>query len=135
MRSKTGITWVVAWVIALMTVLLLSLAPISPDWFPESAQQGFGLGHLLAYAMLTVLTLRILLQTWKTLPYRQTVLITAGSIFLYGGAIELLQPLVGRQRDVDDLLMNAIGIAMALACLSLMRRKRAANRWLFSSDQ
>ena len=45
---------------------------------------------------------------------------------LYGAAIEGVQPLFGRSRDLGDLVANIVGLAIALALAHLARR---LNPW------
>ncbi len=110
-----------AWLAVLIGIGLLSFLPISADLLPGGAQSWLGIGHALAYGLHAVLLLRVLRAGWPAMGYPQAASTAAVSTLLLGGAIELLQPYLGRTRDLMDFAMNALGILVALGLLSLVR--------------
>lgn len=69
--------------------------------------------HLLAFAALT----------FPTGFLRPRMLVAAGVLaLLYGGAIEIIQPAVGRSRELADLLADGVGILLGIA-LGLAARR------------
>lgn len=77
--------------------------------------------HFLAYMVLALLASRALSRPTSLLVALVVLLCTA-----LGGAIELIQPLVGRQQDLYDFLCNLAGSVTGVApTLFFLREKRA----------
>ncbi len=102
--------------LAVLTVLsLMPQAYLPPPAFSiwDKAQ------HAMGFAALTFLGL----QTFSSKPLQ-----VAAAMLIYGGLIEVVQALSGwRTGDWLDLLADAIGIAIAWAIWSLMRRLHAST--------
>ncbi len=72
--------------------------------------------HFSAYASLSFLAYFTFV---KSINFKSTVIIIV-ACFVFGAVIELLQPLVGRNREYMDLLVNAIGVLVGAAfCIFL----------------
>ncbi len=87
----------------------LSLTP-HPESFLGRASLYDKAGHFVAYVVLAFFACRSLRQG-RPLP---AILVVAGCAAL-GGAIELLQPFVGRHRDIVDFLIDLAGAAVGAA--------------------
>jgi len=74
------------------------------------------LAHLAAFAVL------ILPTAWG---YPQALAVTLPLALVFGGAIELLQPLVGRGREMADFLMNVLGLGLGLVLGTVLRVRSA----------
>lgn len=97
-------------------ILVVSLLPRPPMSF-ERASWSDKVEHGLAYAAWGVVLGFAL--AGRRRPFLLALLIGV----LFGGLIELLQPLTGRHGDVLDLLADAVGVgAGAAAALALRRR-------------
>jgi glycopeptide antibiotics resistance protein len=102
----------------LAAIAVASLSPSGSAGDPGSADKSM---HILAYAA-------------ATMPVAATpskpILLLAFGIIAWSGAIELLQPLVGRGATVADLLANTVGVVLGL-CLAYplrwMLRRRGNN--------
>lgn len=72
--------------------------------------QGVGrfdkLAHLFAFAVLIFPT---------AFGYRRSLSITLPASLIFGGAIELIQPSVGRSADVMDFIADLLGVGVGLA--------------------
>lgn len=93
----------------------VTLAPISGSGVPGSDK----LHHFLAFFALPLPLsfARPRLAPWITI-----------AAIAYGGAIELIQPYVGRDRDAMDLLADALGAVAGMAlglALNWLRRRTA----------
>ena len=120
---------VVAWAVVLVGIVLVSLAPISPEDLPEGVvRSGFRMAHAPAYAVLAALTLRFLLVIGWLKSFPQAVLASAAASILLGGAIELLQPYFGRSASLQDFVMNTVGVIVALVLLVWIRGRVAGHR-------
>jgi len=119
--------WGIVLVVA-VTILYYSVV-IPPGAGSDGLQTGpFGMLayttwlHGLAYAGLAV-TLAYALQDS---PWRDRTVLAVGFVVavVYGGGIELLQgSLAGRTAAVDDLLVNAVGAAVAAVCWRIVTRR------------
>lgn len=111
MRLKR--TWLVAlfW-LALATVTIVCLAPARYEQLPvnvwDKAEHFTAFGGLAGLGLLA----------W---PRRHGGLIV-GLLVLYGGLIEIIQGMVGRDRDWHDLLADTLGMLAAWAALILLKR-------------
>jgi len=92
------VTFAIALIIAGLTLTPMSL----PDNGPDGVDK---LYHAIAFAAL-VLPYSIIhpRALWWLLP----------SALLFGGAIEILQPLVGRSRELADFWADSVGIAVGV---------------------
>ena len=120
---------VAAWAVVLVGILLLSLAPITPQDLPEGVvRSGFRMGHAPAYGLLAVLTLQVVRFAGWSKGLTQSVPISAAAVILLGGAIELLQPYFGRSASLHDFVLNTIGVTVALVLLVGIRGWMAGRR-------
>lgn len=117
MRTAT----VAAWLVVVLAIIAVSFAPITADQLPEGTRTGFRLGHVPAYALLAVLTLRVLLVTGLVGRFLPAVLIAGVATMLFGGCIELLQPYFGRSGSLRDFTLNGLGITVALVLVTMAR--------------
>ena len=111
-----GVTAAVA-----VAIVLVSLLPIPQprlDRFPLADK----IAHGLAYLVLTFLLFASLLPG----PRMRVLLVAIGGSLVLGGAIELVQPLMMRHRELADLAANILGTAagsgIALAMSGFLRR-------------
>ncbi|WP_160144541.1 VanZ family protein [Pseudogemmobacter humi] len=112
--------------LAILATLLAALATGVATLTPVAALPAVGgsdkLHHMLAFTVLA-LPVALLRPRW--------MLQTALALALYGGLIELVQPFVGRSRDLMDWLANLAGIATGsltgLALRLLLRRTPAPD--------
>ncbi len=99
-------------------ILIVSLLPTPPVTF-ERVRYSDKIEHVLAYAAWGALV-------YLTLPGgRRRFLLTLLIGVVFGGVIELLQPLTGRSRDLLDLLADAVGTAGGAAAAWALRRRRS----------
>ena len=101
---------IIATLITLAAISVASLAPVDSAGDPGSADKTV---HVFAYA-LAILPL-------AAVPSRLRFRIALGAL-IWSGAIELLQPLVGRSASFTDLLANAAGVLLGLSVTVLLRR-------------
>ena len=71
--------------------------------------------HLLAYTVLSGLAL------WRRRGPR-AVAATVAMVIAFGGAIELIQPYVGRAAGWSDFISNSVGAAVGLLLVNVSRR-------------
>ena len=92
-------------------------ATLTPQTMPELELVPLDkVAHAAAFGLL------ILPTAWG---YPRALAVTIPAALLLGGAIELLQPLVGRGRELADFLMNVLGIGLGLLVGAGIRRTRA----------
>lgn len=98
-----------------VVILYLTLAKV-PDGGPQGADKVY---HAIAFGTL-VLPAAVFRPVWLTV-------IAPFALFL-GGAIELIQPIVGRDRDIHDFVADAVGIVLAILLAFAWRlyRRRSA---------
>ena len=101
---------IIATLIALAAISVASLSPVDSAGDPGSADKTM---HVFAYG-LAILPL-------AAVPSRPRLRIALGAL-VWSGAIELLQPLVGRSASLSDLMANAAGILLGLSVTALLRR-------------
>lgn len=102
-------------------ILLVSLLP-RPPMELGGPRWSDKLGHLLAYALLGGL----LCLSLPERPAAPRLLLAALAGVAFGGAIELLQPLTGRSRELLDLLADALGSGGGAAAAHALFRSRSA---------
>ena len=100
-------------VVCAVTILVLSL-------LPKEAIKNVSLSdkylHFAAYATLSFLAYFSFIKSINI----KLIVIIIVACFVYGATIELLQPLVGRNRENMDLLVNAAGVlAGTIFCILL----------------
>ena len=102
----------VGFVLTLVVMGCLPAASVLPVVkFPGDA--GNYLGHLAAYGLATgCLVVIARLRAW----------LAALMLFAFGVAIELVQPYVGREAHVEDVLANTAGIVVTWCAVALWRR-------------
>ncbi|WP_432612882.1 VanZ family protein [Litoreibacter halocynthiae] len=99
-----------ATLITLAAITVASLSPANSGGDPGSADKTM---HVFAYA-LAILPL-------AAVSSRPRLMIALGALS-WSGAIELLQPLVGRSASFSDLMANAAGVLLGLSVTALLRR-------------
>lgn len=105
---------VVAITMALGGVILW--ATLTPRAFPDPAMVPLDkLAHATAFFLL------ILPSAWA---YPKAMIVTVPFALLLGGAIELLQPLVGRGREMADFAMDVAGIGVGVVVGAGLRHAR-----------
>ena len=102
-RARMTLIFRILFVGAFLGVTVLSVLPAPQMDGLESDK----LGHLIAYAVLTLL-LVLSLSVDRRVPPRFWVAVMA--LLLYGGLIEVLQHYIGREFDLADMAANAIGV-------------------------
>jgi len=102
-------------VVVMTSLAAASLLPVVK--FPGDA--GNYLGHLVAYGLAT----GCLLVLAKLRPW-----LAALMLFAFGIAIEFIQPSVGRETHVEDVLANTLGIAIAWCLVAFWRRLTMRRR-------
>jgi VanZ family protein len=106
-------------VLVALLILVLSLAPRAllhaQDLLNDKLQ------HLVAYLLLGMCAM---LASQRRGP--ASLLLAVGFCTALGGLIEILQPFVGRSRDVADLVSDLVGAVVGAAAIAL------ASRWMRS---
>lgn len=98
-----------ATLIALAAISVASLSPVGSAGDPGSADKTM---HVLAYALAVI--------PLAAVPPKPRLRIALGAI-IWSGAIELLQPFVGRTANFSDLMANATGVLLGLGLAALCR--------------
>ncbi|HDY87631.1 MAG TPA: hypothetical protein ENH82_05870 [bacterium] len=112
-------------VVAAVTILVLSLLPKEAISHVSLSDKFL---HFAAYATLSFLAYFSFI---KSIDMKLTVIIII-VCFIYGATIELLQPLVGRNRENMDLLVNAAGVLVGTTfCILLDLFLRKIKRSIF----
>lgn len=105
-----------AWAATALIAVLLCIATLSPA-VPAVAPPGFGVDkvqHFIGFALLAMpLGYACPRWTWAVI----------GGATLFGGAIELIQPLFGRGCEVADLIADGLGAATGALAMRALRRK------------
>lgn len=105
-----------AWAATALIAVLLSIATLSPS-VAAVAPPGFGVDkvqHFIGFALLAMpLGYAYPRWTWAVI----------GGATLFGGAIELVQPLFGRGCEVADLVADGLGAASGAFAMRALRRK------------
>jgi len=107
---------IIATLITLAVISVASLSPVGSAGDPGSWDKSMYVDksmHVFAY-LLAILPL-------AAVPSRQRFKIALLAL-VWSGAIELLQPLVGRSASSSDLMANAVGIFVGLSITVLLRR-------------
>ena len=106
------------WVLIVIVMASLAAASLLPVVkFPGDA--GNYLGHLVAYGLATgCLMVLAKLRPW----------LAALMLFAFGIAIEFIQPSVGRETHVEDVLANTLGIVIAWCLVAFWRRLTMRRR-------
>jgi len=112
------------WLCVLVSVVVLSLLPeINP--VVESVPPFWSdLAHIPAYALLTLQTIFVVATR-----VRMSVGVLAAIVMLltlFGGFIELIQPLTGRTANYMDTILNGFGASLAAWGYHLWVARRAA---------
>ena len=112
-HPRTERVWRVALVLLLCVITVLALTPTPP----READFGWDkLNHVAAFAALAVTASLGFARAWARVGV---------SLLAYGALIEVVQAFIpNRSADWDDLLADAIGIALGLALAA------GASRWL-----
>jgi len=105
---------VVAITVALGAMILW--ATLTPRAFPDPTTVPLDkLAHATAFFLL------ILPSAWA---YPKALFVTVPFALVLGGAIELLQPLVGRGREMADFAMDVVGVGVGLVVGAGLRHAR-----------
>lgn len=87
-----------------------------PDFFARFSAENFG-------NIMMFIPFGILLPLWKEkLTFGKTVL----SGFLFSLAIELIQPIIGRAFDINDIILNTLATVLSAGALFIIKRIRKA---------
>lgn len=125
MHQSTFQSWKNWLLVAVSLVCLVLLFYGGPQRYVQrSHEYAWGLGHVLCFAVWTILFLK-LCDGWSYL--RQCVVIVGLTLFL-GFGIEFLQAELGRSFDLADVLNNLAGSLLALAFFSPARRGLLISR-------
>ncbi len=116
MRFIQGIARVAA-ILSCILIIVLSLLPRLPQ--PVRFIGADKVGHALAYCLMSFLFCLGFLKP-GTSPGRLIALL--GALILLGAGIEFLQPLVGRNFDIIDMLANGSGVGLGYIMALLPRR-------------
>lgn len=117
----TGLRTIVHWasqlrvalVVSLLLALIVAVATLTPSERMPSAPGGDKLHHFLAFGAVAfpIAFARPRAFIWIVL-----------GVSAYGGAIELIQPHVGRHGDVMDAIANAAGAICGAVLATVLRR-------------
>lgn len=119
MKSLQVKFWRVVFGLALTSVLLASLAPISGQGLVPGLDK---LAHVVVYALLYGLA-------WLAFPGPALRWSMHLSLLVYGALIEILQAQTGyRMMEMADLLANVTGAALANLVLALVERKTTSAK-------
>jgi VanZ family protein len=99
-----------------LLVLALSLTP-RPAAFLGALNVYDKLWHFIAYAALGFFAMRAVDRRGLL-----SFVVTIAGCTAFGGLIEIIQPLVGRKRDLGDFLINLAGAAIGAAIAALLSR-------------
>ena len=103
-----------------VTILALSLVPEVGLASGALAAPSTNWAHLPAYLLLSVLA------TLYVAPRTIAAGLSLGLVLVaFSGAIELIQPLVGRSLSLKDITFNVVGVAAGIALASLALRRPA----------
>lgn len=106
-----------AWAATVLIAVLLLIATLSPS-VPAVAPPVFGVDkvqHFIGFALLAMpLGYAYPRWTWAVI----------GGATLFGGAIELIQPLFGRGCEVADLVADGLGAATGALAMRALRHKK-----------
>lgn len=114
------------WAGSLLIVVLASLWPEGTRLDAATGTVWWNMGHVPAYAVLTMLTLRVAEQRYPVTSGRLAGLVAG--LALLGMLIEVLQPYFGRTADVVDAFYNVTGILLALGVFYASRWRRGVHR-------
>jgi VanZ family protein len=107
--------------VALLAVLGLSMYPRPEELLGRMSLYDKA-GHFAAYCLLGFLALRAA-HRMDAVP----IVLTFASCAALGGLIEVIQPLVGRRRELGDFLVDlagaALGVALSAAVAALLSRR------------
>jgi len=116
MRSATPLRHSVVMLLTVAIGLVVLWATLNPRALPETETVPLDkLAHAAAFALL------ILPSAWG---YPQALIVTVPAALFLGGAIELLQPLVGRGREMADFVMDVVGVGLGLVIGTGLRLAR-----------
>lgn len=113
--------WVSRAVLVLVALLILVLSLAPRALFHAQDLLNDKLQHLVAYLLLGMCAM---LASQRRGP--ASLLLAVGFCTALGGLIEILQPFVGRSRDVADLVSDLVGAVVGAAAIAL------ASRWMRS---
>ena len=103
------------------TILALSLVPETGLASGALAAPSTNWAHLPAYLLLSVLA------TVYVAPRTIAAGMSLGLVLVaFSGAVELIQPLVGRSLSLKDIIFNVVGVAAGIALASLALRLPAS---------
>lgn len=107
-----------AWLAILSLILLGSLIPAATDPLKQAPSLLWNAAHIPAYAAAALLTV-------LALGLESGYAITAGGVALslFGLAIEIAQPLVGRSASLMDYCSNQLGIVLGLGAIVAQRMR------------
>ncbi len=109
---------VVVW---MAVIFMLSAQPTLPDLMPGLPRAEEFAGHLAAYALLATLGWWALIGTGCRYPATWALVIS----MLYGMSDEFHQSFVpGRDASVEDLLLDLVGVGVALAVIGWLRGRQ-----------
>lgn len=106
-KSAIGGSKLILLAIALLAATVFLLFPISND--TQFLQALLNSGHVWLFLALTLLSL-IIFKPQSLLSFALIVIFILG----FSAAIELIQPMTGRSSNIQDMLMNGVGIFAAL---------------------
>jgi len=96
---------------ALVIVVASMLPQSSPAALAFTLNGRQALAHILAYGLLASLTF------WALAGRRHRLAAMVLGPILFGGLVEVLQPLAGRATDWQDFLLNSLGAGIAFAAV------------------
>jgi VanZ family protein len=110
-----------AWAVGIAVLLLVPLPVPShpPEWVPEILDLT---ADKIAHAALFFGGTRAFLRSARARDFERPALAAALIAIAYGGALEVLQGLVGRDASLGDLTADALGAALAASPLPSWRR-------------
>jgi VanZ family protein len=102
-------------VLALILALVILGLSLSPQAATLGAEHQDGWQHLLAYGLLTGAAI------FRRRDVQGTLLILA-AIIVYGGVIEVIQPMAGRVGDFRDFAANLAGVTLGLIVMTAVKQ-------------
>jgi VanZ family protein len=106
-------------VLVLLAMALMSLGPVPQPDLPGTLEL---LPHVGAYALGTYLLLRVVHRAREAPTDPAKVTLVAAAMVALGVAMELAQRVVDRNVEIADVFADAVGVAVAAAVWSLVRR-------------
>lgn len=114
------------WLGVFLSIVFLSLLPSTTPASQIGSAWLWNLGHVPAYAALTVVTLSVVGRC-APLTQRRRILVGA-SVMLFAVGLELLQPFVGRTASLTDTAFTLLGVIAGMKWQQLTAKQNDLRR-------